>query len=226
MKVLAFGDTHFPFENKKSLLSLYRYIAKSNPDVIIHLGDLYDNYMFSRFDKDFNVIKPKDELLQSNKRAIEMWKKIQDLAPNAEKCQLFGNHDIRISKLIMSRTPTLASEIKTIREKYYTFPGVKVMTSDREYVEYDNVIYVHGWHNSNVMHMRHFKKPVVHGHNHRPDMVWEPASKTEYKPRWEVDCGCLADQTKVPFDYTNSIQTSWKAALAIIDNGLPNLIIL
>lgn len=226
MKVIAFSDTHFPFHNQLKLNKIYKIIEKEKPDVVIHCGDIYDNYMFSRFDKDFNVIKPKDELSIANTKGIYMWHTIKKLAPEAKLIQLLGNHCQRVARSIMRSLPSLASEIVSLREKYYTFDGVKVMSSDREYIELDGVIYCHGWHNSCVMHMRHFKKPCVHGHRHHPDLIHEPLSKTDYIPMWELDVGCLCDQKKVPFDYTNSIQTNWKSAVGIITDGVPRLIII
>lgn len=226
MKVVAFGDTHFPFQKSDKLKKIYSIIKKEKPDYVVHLGDLYDNYMFSRFDKDYNIIKPKDELSRSNTGAIKMWSEVRKACPSAKCVQLLGNHCVRIPKMILSNTPMLSSEIKSIHAKYYTFDNVSVMSSDREMIEIDGVIYIHGWHNGSTTHCSHFNKPVVHGHNHKPDLWHIPLSKSEYKPLWEMDCGFLGDSKKVPFNYTSSIHTKWRAAVGIITNGKPELVLI
>ena len=225
MKVLSFGDTHFPFEDKKALSYLYKFVAKRSPDIVVHNGDLNDNYMFGKYDIDFNIIKPKDERAFARARGQEMWRKM-GLVCEAKRYQLIGNHDIRVAKSIMRCIPTLSSEISTIRKVYYTFDGVETFKSDRDYIVFDDVVYTHGWMTGCCAHKNHFKKSVVHGHSHHPDKEHDPMRKTDYKDRWEMDTGTFCDPKKAPFGYTNSTLTGWKPAIGWVVDGRPELILL
>jgi UDP-2,3-diacylglucosamine pyrophosphatase LpxH len=224
MKVLAFSDLHIPFHNKNKIKKLLKIIKKEKPDAIVNCGDTYDFYMFSKFNKDYNFIKPKEELEKSRIYINNLWDKINKISPKSIKYQLLGNHCIRMFKLIQNNIPSLNSEIKDLYKKYFNYKNVYVKKSDREYIELDGVIYVHGWYSGCVLHMNYFKKPVVHGHNHVPDLCHTPLSKSNYKPLWEMDLGTFANKKLVPFNYTNSIHLKWACAVGIINNGIPKLI--
>jgi predicted phosphodiesterase len=225
MKVVAIPDLHLPWVKLDCLKEIYKIIRHEKPTHIVQLGDLYDQYMFSRYDKDFNVISPKEEIEYSREMSKAFWANIHRIGKY--KCiQLVGNHDVRFAKRIMQCLPSLAHEIRGLREKYYKFEGVSTYSSDREYIEIDGVIYCHGWLSGITGHKRYFRQSVVHGHSHKPDLHYDQLSKSDFKPLWELDCGCLADSKAVPFDYTNSIMTNWKPAVGIIHNSSPELILL
>jgi len=226
VKVVALSDTHEPFSDKYKIRAAIKLIKAEQPDVVVHLGDLYDFYMFSRFDKDLNIIHPKEELEYGHQKTTQMWKDIRAAAPNAKYKQLLGNHCCRVSKRIIQCLPALASEITSFHNKYFTYEGVTTTKSDREYILLDGVVYCHGWLNGCGAHKKFFEKCVVHGHSHHPDLVQDPLSKSNYVPFWELDTGCLADPSKAPFEYTSSVLTKWKPAVGIIDNAMPKLVML
>ena len=145
MKVFAFSDPHFPWVNMKKLKAVYGAIKVEKPDVVINLGDLYDLYMFSRFSKDLDIIKPRQELCRSRRKAEEMWSYIKEIAPDAQLLQMSGNHDARCLNLIKHNAPQLLSTMREAQIKYFTFKGVKTYYSERDYVEFDGVVYCHGW---------------------------------------------------------------------------------
>lgn len=217
-KVFAFGDTHFPYN--ENLNRIYKAIKQEKPDVIIHNGDLLDQYMFSRYGKDYDELSPKKELNRAKKMAVSMWKRIKKIAPKARRIQLLGNHDIRILKQTKNKFPEVYFLINDIFNDLYTFKGVETMKSDRDYIDIDNVIYCHGWKSK---HTAHFGKSVVRGHSHKADLSLIQCEKSGYRILFEMQVGGCGDERAVPLSYPASKKTGWKLAYGIIIDGHPYL---
>src|SRR5580698_3984216 len=99
MKIFIVGDLHFPYHNRKALRKIYEAIKKEKPTHIIQIGDLYDQYSFSRFTKK-NITTSTTELFRARKAAMFFWNRIHRLLRNSKNIQLLGNHDIRLTKRI------------------------------------------------------------------------------------------------------------------------------
>jgi len=52
MKIAVIPDTHFPYCNTSKLFQAIGRIKNFKPDVIIQVGDLYDQLSFSNYPKD------------------------------------------------------------------------------------------------------------------------------------------------------------------------------
>ena len=167
---------------------------------IIQAGDLLDLYSFSRYEKDADYTTPQAELKKGLKQATEMWAKIRKLAPKAKCYQLIGNHEDRLSKTIARKAPELASICPSIQD-LFKFPGVKVLDSSKDHIELFGVIYTHGHYTKLGDHAKYYRKPVVHGHSHKIGLYYEQLDKSLL---WEMDCGYLADNKKLPLQYTQT----------------------
>lgn len=216
-KVLVVSDTHIPFQNKKALAKVIEIARKERPTHIVQIGDLLDQYVFSRYSRSHDLLTPEDEVKKATKQATAMWAALQKASPKAKCFQLLGNHDIRVNKRIAERLPELQSLVKTLG--LYEFKGVKVLGSDRDYLELGGVVYCHGWLSKSLDHAKHFNRPTVHGHRHRP------AIETQGR-LWSMDVGFLGDEKQLPFSYTMSKLTSWRMAVGIVEDGQPRLILL
>jgi len=225
-KVLAIPDLHFPWVSTQALSRLHKVLRMEKPDIVIQLGDIYDQYVFSRFDRSFELIAPKEEIACARAMAKTFWLKVQKACPKAKYVQLMGNHDIRFAKKILQKLPELAYEIDDLRNKYYSFPGVEILKTERDFIEIDDTIYVHGWLGRKNGHMNHFEKSVVRAHSHAAALYLEQGYSTRYKPLFEMQAGCLIEESMVPFNYTSSKMTKWRHAYGIIEDGFPRLIIL
>lgn len=218
-KVFIIGDVHFPFHCKKSLAKVLELIKKEKPDVVIQIGDLLDWYCASKYPRSLNVANPKEEILLGIKLAEKMWSDIQKIVPKAQCIQILGNHDVRMPKRIMERLSELESFFDL--DKYYTFKNVKVLKSDKDYIEIDGVIYVHGWLSKSIDHARYFNKPTVHGHRHRPEVEYD------HKNLWSMDVGYMANEKSEVMGYGQSKFTKWTKACGIVENGKnPRIIVL
>ena len=92
----SIGDTHFPYDKEGYLEFIIEKFMLEGVTVIVHTGDLIDQYCFSRF--------PKDPSAQSTSQELEAAKeKVQQLAdvfPVMKIC--IGNHDKRLLKAAAS----------------------------------------------------------------------------------------------------------------------------
>lgn len=216
IKVFCIPDTHFPYHNKEALKAIISMIKKEKPTHVVHLGDLLDQYVFSKYTRKMGITPEKD-IKDGLKAAQNMWKAVKKAAPRAKCYQILGNHDVRLSKRISERLPELEPFFGV--SQLYQFKGVTVLSSDRDYLEIGGVIYIHGWLSKSIDHAKHFNKPTVHGHRHRPCIEVDGNI-------WSMDCGFIADEKSVPLNYTMSKLTKWRMACGIVENKKPRLILL
>lgn len=217
MKVVVIPDTHFPYQDKRKLNKILALIDESQPDAVIQIGDLLDQYVFSRYSRRLHIT-PEQDVRKGLRAAEAMWAAVQASCRGVECIQILGNHDMRIAKRIGDKLPE-AEGLLGISD-IYQFDGVEVMDSDRDYVELDGVVYCHGWLSKSIDHAKHFNKPTVHGHRHRP------AIETFGKRLWSMDVGLVADESQTPLQYTQSRTTNWRTACGVVENSQPRLVLL
>lgn len=92
-RIGVLADTHFPYHDPRAIELALAALADWGPDLIVHLGDVYDFYMISRFAKDPRRGRSVAEEVRS---ADAFW---ADLA--AFGCPVYvlkGNHDDRLDQ--------------------------------------------------------------------------------------------------------------------------------
>jgi predicted phosphodiesterase len=213
MKVFVIGDLHFPYASKKHVHQVLAAIKKERPTHVVQVGDLLDQYVFSKYPRSLSIT-PKEDAELGVEMAKEFWKQVKKRAPRAKCFQLLGNHDLRLAKRIMDKLPELEGIYRPL--DMYQFSGVTTLKSDREYLKLDGVIYVHGWYSASFRHAEHFNLPTVHGHLHKPGI-------TTRGQLWSMDVGYLADPGALPLQYGNSTVSPWRHAYGIVENGKPRL---
>lgn len=215
MKVIAIGDTHMPWHDKKALKKIYDWVLKEKPQAIVQIGDNYDLYTLSRYYRTLEIT-PAQEIKKAIIEVNKFWQVLKGLSPQAKCYQLMGNHEARLRKRILERIPEIESLIPYNLAKC---SWVKYCDSDRDHICLDNVIYVHGWFSKSIDHARHFNKSVVHGHRHRPTL--------DVMGRlWSMDIGHIANEKSLPLSYTQSNVTNWRKAFGIVEDGNPRLVLL
>ena len=217
MKTFIISDTHFPFHNKKAFKEMLSHIREEKPTHVIQIGDLLDQYIFSKYSRSLGITSTTDIETGLND-AVEMWEEIRRLVPRAKCFQLLGNHDVRMSKRIYEKLPEMGEFFS--HKNLYKFDGITMMGSDRDYLVLDGVYYVHGWLSKSIDHARYFNAPCVHGHRHRP------AIEFDRKSLWSMDVGFLADESSLPLQYTLNKFSKWTMACGVVENKKPKLIIL
>jgi hypothetical protein len=109
---LVFTDTHVPFQDEAALQVVYGIIRDVQPRVIIHLGDLLDCVKISRYTKDRNHLLDTQDEIDGGRVILHH---VSELAPEASKYWLLGNHEDRLEELL-NTLPGTASELARLRD--------------------------------------------------------------------------------------------------------------
>ncbi len=196
-RILVLGDTHFPFAHKKAFEWVYRVTDKLRPDTVLQLGDLLDQFAFSRYPK---VLKmdPEEELARGRADAEKMWARFKGL----DCVQLLGNHCVRLVKKAVSSAPEFAHLAAKSTRELHSFSGVRTYFDDREEVVLDvsgqKVMFQHGHRSKLGDHCRFNLMNTVCGHSHRGGVVWEQNINGAF---WELNAGFLGDISSYVFGY-------------------------
>lgn len=219
-RILAIGDTHFPFASKAAVNRVVEISKYLNPSVIIQLGDLFDMLSFSRHPRSHNLITPQQEIEDGYSHAVRFWHLLKKNAPKAKCFQLLGNHDERPKKLVINVAPSM-EHLMTIRN-LYDFRGVETMGSEREELIIEDILFMHGFRSKLGDHARHNRMKTVCGHSHLGGVIYERLGK---KIIWECNAGFLGDEETQPMSYTKQRKIArWTQGCAYIDALGPRFI--
>lgn len=187
--VLVGGDGHYwPGKASTAHRALVKFASEMSPKALIYNGDAFDGSTISRFpdigwEKNPGV---SEELEAVGERLAEL----EQAAPR--KCVLawnMGNHDLRYETRLAAVAPQFRN-IKGLHLKDH-FPAWKPAWST--WINGDVVTKhrlrggIHATHN-NVLAAG---KTIVTNHLHSLKVT--PYSDYNARPRWGVDCGCLAN---------------------------------
>lgn len=215
MNVIILGDLHFPYHSKKALDKVLKVIKQERPDVVVQIGDLFDQYSFSRFTRK-NLELPQRELEDARNYAEEMW---DEIARPGRKClQILGNHDLRLIKRAEEKLPEAQDLIKESILELYEFKGVKTVKDDRDITVINGVSYHHGYLSQLGAHRDTFMTNVVVGHSHTGGVSFRQINGDTL---WELNVGYLADQNAEPLRYSPSKSSKWTLGYGLIDSKGP-----
>ncbi len=213
-KVLILGDIHFPYHNKKAIKEVIYAIKQEKPTHVVQIGDLYDQYSFSRFTRK-NITLPETELMEARSLAIQLWSNIKN---SIRKYQILGNHDIRLIKRAEEKLPEAQDLIKKSLMELYRFKGVTTIEDDRKELIIDGVVYMHGYRSKLGDHTRYNNRSTVVGHSHVGGVVFCQYDKGIL---FELNAGFLADETAEPLRYRPQTISRWTLGYGLIDEKGP-----
>ncbi len=111
MRSVVYGDVHFPHQDNAALEILYAVIKDVKPHVIVNLGDCADAYTISAYDKNPENIHGLQDEVDMVRTHLHQ---VAQLAPQAQRFYLEGNHEDRLRRLIWT-LPGTASELARLR---------------------------------------------------------------------------------------------------------------
>jgi predicted phosphodiesterase len=218
-ELIAIPDLHFPWAHDRAVRWVINEVRKLRPRYIVQLGDLYDQYCFSKFPRNPNVMTPREELRRGQEKARKFWHDITKASPDSRRHQLLGNHDVRIDKRIAERLPELQDLVKL---DIYSFPDVNTLSSDRDDLELQlsrqKVVLLHGYMTQPAAHLSHFGKSVIFGHLHRPHHVVQ-IQRFGKPPLFELNAGYLADPKAPVFKYGGTVHKKWELGYGLVDHN-------
>lgn len=218
-KILVIGDLHFPFANIEKLKKIYTAISKEKPDMVCQVGDIFDQYNFSKYAKKPGFMKPEKETELMREQALKFWSAVQAAAPNAKCYQLVGNHDVRLAKRIADKIPEASHIISDYMKQMMNFPGVISMSSDRDELKIDGILFIHGYLSKLGDHAKKNLMNVVVGHSHRAGLEF---FKSRGKIIWELNVGHVANEKALPLQYGQQKTKNWTVGYGLLKkvNGL------
>ena len=109
--VLVLPDIHVPYEDKRTIAAVERYMAANTFDHYIQLGDLGDYQWASSHDKDYPLRTEGLRIQTQYEQINEMLSRHEELLlgnnPDCRMTLLEGNHEYRV-EAYMERNPELA----------------------------------------------------------------------------------------------------------------------
>lgn len=198
-RVFVFGDLHFPWCDKRALSAALRRCKEFRPDAIVQIGDIFDMFSFSKFNRSLDYITPREEIELARKLGEDFWGRCKEAAPKAKLHLIFGNHDERPRKKIIEKAPEAEWFFMQSVEDLFDFPGVRSIRDPSEELVIDDVSYFHGHFLKLGDHMRRYHKNCVVGHTHRGGVIVQPWNGRQF---FELNAGYLGDKEAVPLRYT------------------------
>lgn len=221
LDILCIPDLHMPFHHKRALEYIFKeFIEKVKFTHIVQLGDLLDQYSFSRFTKK-NLYMPHRELKDGREAAVKMWERIRAAQPQAKLIQHLGNHDDRIAKKAQDKLPEGQELIQYGIDELYRFEGVYTIYDSRQENFIQDICFHHGYLTKLGDGAKYVQGKFVHGHTHRGGVIYYPNRNGQY---WELDCGHLADYKQEPMRYRAQKITNSNLGLGRIDKHGPRFI--
>lgn len=205
------SDVHWPYEDKRAVSSIIKYIQDKKPNHVVLGGDIFDCYNVSDFDRDpdrFAINLQKE--FDSAKEAID------EIAKNCKHLSfILGNHENRIWRLII-RNPALydlrALDFKTISglpEKAKVYPYLTKIKEGSIYYHHGDIA------NQNTAKSTFgkFSKSMIVGHSHRMDAYYHTDGLTG-----EHHC-VLVNGTLSDFEQARFVDcANWQKSIITIDH--------
>lgn len=214
-RVLAIGDTHSPFAHPHALDFLRDLKRRYKPDVVVHIGDLGDQYGWSRHDPSPDAMSGGFEVEACRKWCRSLYK----LFPCVLAC--IGNHDARLVRNAQrARIPTAL--IRSIPE-IYDCPDGWEWADDHTI---DGVRYFHGERCATaepaVWAVRSCGSSCVIGHYHMAGGV--KVLQHRWGRLFGMSLGCLVDRNSPALAYAAPNIRCPALGSGVIIDGVPTWI--
>lgn len=215
-KLAVFGDLHFPWAHREKLAQAISYAKDATH--VVQVGDLTDEYLFSKFPRQLSLLTPKEELSSGRAMAQGFWREVQRAAPRAKCFQLLGNHDARMLKRVLEKLP----EAESLFVDRFKFDRVTTIEDPREELFLNGICFQHGYLSNLGDHAKFNNMNTVHGHTHRAGITWHRNRDAMF---FEMDVGWLGDETAPVFSYMQQKRLSkWTTGVGLIDSDGPRFI--
>lgn len=221
-RIAVISDLHCPYQDHKKVTKCLEYIKDFKPDHIIFIGDIYDQFAFSRFPKDYHTksLSAVEEIATAFEYIRSMVIRLKKENSQAKIKILRGNHDVRLEKRISEKMHELIGIFNL--NQFWEFPGIETIIDVRQEVIINDILFTHGHRSKIGDHSRYYLRNVVCGHLHRPGIVYFPYKD---KTLWELNVGFLGDPSTCAFSYTTTKITNWTNAFGVIDEDGPRVIL-
>ena len=186
-KVLILPDMHHPWANWPAIHQAHKWAEKHNPDLVVQLGDLTDQKIWSRWQSDADDFSPCKEF----DLAYKGLEKLHKMFPNM--VILRGNHDDRIkSRAVEAGIP--GRMFKDV-DDVFNFDGWDWIQRDDNFIintQKGKVLFCHGDEQGGTVaaKSRILGMSVIQGHTHKTSVTYTQTPTGHF---FGAEMGCLMD---------------------------------
>jgi len=214
LNIMFLPDLHAPAFDYEAVRWAARLVPKFHIDVVVQLGDIADQRIWSRFPADPDFDNPTTEL----EDLMASMSFLHRLFPDMHI--LAGNHDGRwIKRAMQAGLP--AQLVKALHE-IFPYDGWK-WHLDNEPLIIDGIAMIHGDEMFGPVGLKASRMgmPLAAGHSHQGRLEYIPMFG---RTIWGMECGCLVDEESSAFRYAaKNPRRQWKGVGMSLE-GEPHLI--
>lgn len=225
--IVAISDTQLPYEDRKAVRNLIRFIGEFQPDEVAHVGDLMDYPQPSRWSKDTRA-EFEGSIYADSEYAKRSFLEPLRAVYDGPVGILEGNHDERPRVYADRYSPALANDPRQPYgfEQLLDFDGFGVMKLPEFYTIAPEWVFTHG-HRGNISlsqisgntatnAAKKFGKSVMMGHTHRAGIGFYSAGYGQEvgKQLCGVELGNLMDMRKA--QYLKGGTANWQQAFGVM----------
>lgn len=217
-KILVIPDAHAPWVNWAALKQAHKWRLKHKPDLVVCLGDLTDQKIWSRWPKDTDDASPSDEFIQAEK----CLKKLHTMFP--KMIILRGNHDTRIqSRAIEAGIP--AQMFKDV-DSVFNYKGWEWVPQNEKFVVHTvrgPVLFVHGDEQGGTpaQKSRILGMSIIQGHTHKVSITY---TSTLSGTIFGAEMGCIMDTQSKAAKYAAANPVGSSVGFGVVKYGVPYFI--
>lgn len=213
--ILVIPDLQIPFHHKGALKFLKRVRDEYEPDVVVCVGDEWDNCALSKYPKDPDGLSAGDE----HKRAKRASQGFYEAFPDVLVCE--SNHRARLYKRALE-----AGIPQGYLRDTHSYMGAPNGWQWANEWRVDGIVFEHGDRASGVsageklIDANHAS--TVYGHHHNcPGIAYRKVANRIY---FSMNVGCLIDENSYAMSYTRDNRRKPVLSCGVIVDGVPQLI--
>lgn len=217
-KILVLPDMHAPWVDWKAINQAHSWAKRHKPDLVIQLGDITDQKIWSRWQKDVDDVSPSDEFIAAEKCLKRLYKMFPKLLI------LRGNHDVRIlSKAVEAGIP--AQMFNDINQVFNYKGWTWIPHNEKLIIKTTRgpILFVHGDEQGGTVAQksRILGMSVIQGHTHKTSITYTTTLKGTV---FGAELGCLMDVNSKAAKYAAANPVGCSIGFGVVKFGVPYFI--
>lgn len=214
-KILVLPDLHSPWINWAALKQAKKWADKNKPDLIVQLGDILDQKIWSRWQSDPDDFCPSTEFNLAEMDMVKLHRWFPKMVI------LRGNHDERVkSKAIEGGIP---SQMFKDVDDVFNYKGWKWIPRGQEFrvnTANGEILFIHGDEMGGTVAQksRMLGVSIIQGHTHKTSITYTQTSQHHI---FGAEMGCLMDIHSKAARYAQSNPVGVSVGWGVIENGVP-----
>lgn len=214
-RCLILGDVHAPFHDTEAVRLVEQILCDFHFDQIISVGDFFDCYAVSRYEKCANR---KLNIEWEIEEGVKLAQRITELSPQSKHVITLGNHEARLGRWVSAHPELQGSKRLSVyhrmRELKWTVVPYK---QSYELGPHLSVTHDFGRSGKYAGHqaVADYGRSVVFGHTHRASVVYQGAISGHTLAALNV--GWLGDPLEIDYAHIDRVRRDSVHGVGIVD---------